>query len=167
MLAGPLCTQCLGDLGADVIKVEPLEHGDDPRRWPPFREEEGVIFLSTNRSKRSIAVNLKTPDGARIRDRLIASADVVLESFGPGVAERLGLDFKSIQQCNPKAVCCSFSGYGSRGPMRKGKGFDLILQAFSGMLSMTGEPGGSPSGVPSPRGTRQRDCTRWLGFWLP
>ena len=148
VLAGPLCTQCLGELGADVIKVEPLEHGDDTRRWPPFREEEGVIFLSTNRSKRSIAVNLKTPDGARIRDRLIASADVVLESFGPGVAERLGLDFKSIQQCNPKAVCCSFSGYGSSGPMRKGKGFDLILQAFSGMLSMTGEPGGSPSRSP-------------------
>ena len=148
VLAGPLCTQYLGDLGADVIKVEPLEHGDDTRRWPPFRQDEGVIFLSTNRSKRSIALNLKSSEGARIRDRLIASADIVLESFGPGVAERLGLNFKSIQQSNPRAICCSFSGYGSSGPMRKGKGFDLILQAFSGMLSMTGEPGGSPSRSP-------------------
>ena len=144
VLAGPLCAQYLGDMGADVIKIEPLEHGDDTRRWPPFEGGEGTIFLAANRSKRSVALDLKSPDGRRIVQRLIAAADVVIESFGPGVAGRLGVDHATVQAINPRAIHCGISGYGNLGPMRESKGYDVVLQAFSGMLSITGERGGNP-----------------------
>ena len=144
VLAGPLCAQYLGDMGADVIKIEPLEHGDDTRRWPPFRGEDGTVFLSANRNKRSLAIDLKSVEGREVCYRLAASADVMIESFGPGVASRLGIDAKSLHSINPKLICCSISGFGSSGPMREGKGYDVILQAFSGMMSITGERGGKP-----------------------
>ena len=149
VLAGPLCAQYLGDMGADVIKVEPLEGGDDTRQWPPMRRSEtapptGAIFLSANRNKRSLALDLRQPQGQAVLERLVRQADVVIESFGPGVAERLGVGAQRLAELNPRAVRCSISGYGSVGPMKDGKGYDVILQAFCGMLSITGEPDGPP-----------------------
>ena len=144
VLAGPLCTQYLGDLGADVIKVEPCKGGDDTRMWPPFEDGTGTIFLAVNRNKRSLALNLKSAEGLEICKRLALQADVVIESFGPGVAQRLGIGYDAMKAVNSRLVYCSISGYGTRGPMQEGKGYDLILQAFTGMLSMTGEPDGPP-----------------------
>ena len=144
VLAGPLCTQYLGDLGADVIKIEPPRHGDDTRQWPPFEDATGTIFLSVNRNKRSVAIDLKSAEGRKVIERLVKSADVVIESFGPGVAERLAIDHATLSKINPRIVYCSISGYGTEGPMKDGKGYDVILQAFCGMLSITGEPAGPP-----------------------
>ena len=148
VLAGPLCAQYLGDMGAEVTKVESPE-GDETRGWPPFHVDAdgtrtGAIFLSANRNKRSISVDLRQAAGREVVQRLADQADVVIESFGPGVAERLGVDAATLRARNPRLVCCSISGYGKVGPMRDGKGYDVILQAFSGMLSVTGEPGGAP-----------------------
>lgn len=148
VLAGPLCTQYLADMGADVIKVEAVGTGDDSRRWPPFpkgrdADQLGTPFLAANRGKRSIVIDLKTPEGRRICHQLAASADIAIESFGPGVAARLGIDYDTLKAINPQLVYCSISGFGAQGPMRAGKGYDVILQAFTGMLSITGEPGGA------------------------
>lgn len=150
VLAGPLCTQYLGDMGADVIKVESVNHGDDMRVWPPFRRSEdgrhsaGSPFLAWNRNKRAIALDLKSPRSKEVVQRLLRQADVVIESFGPGAAERLGLDAATVRALEPRIVHCSISGYGSVGPMREGKGYDIILQAFCGFMSITGEPEGGP-----------------------
>jgi crotonobetainyl-CoA:carnitine CoA-transferase CaiB-like acyl-CoA transferase len=148
VLAGPLCAQYLGDMGADVVKIEPPREGDDTRGYPPFRkggeDADGTIFLSANRNKRSLAVDLKTDAGRAICQKLAESADVVIESFGPGVAERLGGDHATLLARNPRLIHCGISGYGNAGPMREGKGYDAVLQAFSGMLSITGERGGKP-----------------------
>ena len=144
VLAGPLCTQYLSDLGADVVKVEPAEKGDDTRAWPPFADGEGTIFLAVNRNKRSLALDLKSAEGQAICRRLLAQADVVIESFGPGVAERLGVGHEAVRALKPDVVYCSISGYGTQGPMKDGKGYDLVAQAFTGMLSVTGEPDGPP-----------------------
>lgn len=142
VLAGPLCTQYLSDLGADVVKVEPIDVGDDTRKWPPFEDGEGTIFLAVNRNKRSIALDLKAEDGMSVCRRLLVNADVVIESFGPGVAERLGIGYDAVRALRADVVYCSISGYGTQGPMRENKGYDLIAQAFTGMLSVTGEPDG-------------------------
>jgi crotonobetainyl-CoA:carnitine CoA-transferase CaiB-like acyl-CoA transferase len=146
VLAGPLCGQYLGDMGADVIKVEAPEQGDETRRWPPFREagenSTGAVFLSANRNKRSLCLDLKTPPGREVIYRLAKWADVAIASFGPEVAEKLGVDAKTLRECNPRLIYCDISGFGSTGPMRKGKGYDVILQSFTGMLSITGEPKG-------------------------
>ncbi len=144
VLAGPVCAQYLGDLGADVVKLEPIVDGDDTRRWPPFRGDDGTVFLSANRNKRSIALDLKHPEGRVVARRLLATADIVVESFGPGVPERLGIDYASVRADNPRVVYCSISGFGRQGPLASGKGYDVILQAFSGMLSITGETDGPP-----------------------
>jgi crotonobetainyl-CoA:carnitine CoA-transferase CaiB-like acyl-CoA transferase len=146
VLAGPLCAQYLGDMGADVVKMEPADFGDDTRRYPPFHrhgdDADGTVFLSVNRNKRSLALDLKTDAGRAICHRLAMSADVVIESYGPGVAERLGVDHATLRALNPRLIHCSISGYGSVGPMKDGKGYDAVLQAFSGMISITGEQGG-------------------------
>ena len=144
VLAGPLCTQYLGDMGAQITKIEPCGAGDDTRRWPPFEGSDGTVFLSANGNKRSLAVDLKTPAGREICHRLARSADIVVESFGPGVAERLGIDYGTLYALNPKLIYCSISGFGTVGPMRDGKGYDVVLQAFSGMISITGEPDRAP-----------------------
>ena len=144
VLAGPLCTQYLGDLGAEVIKVEPCQIGDDTRRWPPFRDQTGAIFLSVNRNKRSLAVDLKTADGQAIVHKLAAKADVVIESYGTGVADRLGIDYPTLHALNPRLIYCSISGFGRTGPLSHALGYDVILQAFSGIMGMTGDEGGSP-----------------------
>jgi crotonobetainyl-CoA:carnitine CoA-transferase CaiB-like acyl-CoA transferase len=148
VLAGPLCAQYLGDLGAEVIKVETYVDGDDTRRWPPFRGSDGTVFLSCNRNKRSLALDLKRLEGQAVAQRLLASADIAVESFGPGVAQRLGVDYARASAANPALVYCSISGFGPVGPLSDGKGYDVILQAFSGMMSITGEPNGPPSRSP-------------------
>jgi crotonobetainyl-CoA:carnitine CoA-transferase CaiB-like acyl-CoA transferase len=144
VLAGPLCTQYLGDFGADVIKVEPCVTGDDTRRWPPFRGETGAVFLSANRNKRSLAIDLKTAIGKEAARRLARTADVIIESYGTGVAERLGIDYQSLKREREDIIYCSISGFGRTGPLKDNLGYDVILQAFSGIMSMTGEKGGGP-----------------------
>lgn len=148
VLAGPLCSQYLADMGADIIKIESGRGGDDTRSWPPFEDGVGTIFLSVNRNKRSLALDLKSPAALELIDKMVLQVDVVLESFGPGVTERLKIDFDRLKAINPRLVYCSVSGYGTRGPMKGNKGYDLIAQAFTGMLSMTGEPEGPPARSP-------------------
>jgi crotonobetainyl-CoA:carnitine CoA-transferase CaiB-like acyl-CoA transferase len=149
VLAGPLCAQYLGDMGADVVKIEAPDAGDETRHWPPFRHDAqgaqtGTVFLSANRNKRSLAVDLRNAAGREVVLRLADQADVVIESFGPGVAARLGVDSSTLRARNQRLICCSISGFGTIGPMRDGKGYDVILQAFCGMLAITGERGGAP-----------------------
>ncbi len=144
VLAGPLCTQYLSDLGAEIIKIEPTEVGDETRRWPPFRQGQGAVFLSVNRNKHSLAVDLKTPEGQAVVRRIARTADIAVESFGTGVAERLGIDYAALKTEKPDLVYCSISGFGRTGPRAGSPGYDVILQAFSGVMSLTGEPGGGP-----------------------
>jgi crotonobetainyl-CoA:carnitine CoA-transferase CaiB-like acyl-CoA transferase len=144
VLAGPLCTQYLSDLGAEVIKIEPTDVGDETRRWPPFSQGQGAVFLSVNRNKQSLAVDLKTPEGQEVVRRIARTADIAIESFGTGVAERLGIDYAALKAEKPDLVYCSISGFGRTGPRAGSPGYDVILQAFSGVMSLTGEPGGSP-----------------------
>ncbi len=147
VLAGPLCTQMLGDLGADVIKVEPCE-GDESRGWTPRRGDTGTAFLSVNRNKRSMTIDLRNPAGLDIVRRLAMDSDVFVESNSTGASERLGLGFESLRAINPALVYCSITGFGAEGPLKEAKGYDLMLQAFSGILDLTGEPGGAPARSP-------------------
>lgn len=143
VLAGPLCGQALGDMGAEVIKVESLGLGDETRGWPPFKGKGlGAVFLSVNRNKRSISINMKTPDGQALVHDLARRCDVVIESFGTGVAERLRIDAATLRGVNDRLIHCSISGFGREGPLRKAPGYDVILQAFAGVMSMTGDEGG-------------------------
>ena len=148
VLAGPLCAQYLGDMGADVIKIETPDQGDETRHWPPFREtgidKAGAIFLSANRNKRSLCLDLRSEEGRAVIYRLAKWADIAIASFGPGVAEKLGVDAHALRACNTRLIYCDISGFGSVGPMKEGKGYDVILQSFTGMLSITGEAGGAP-----------------------
>lgn len=143
MISGPLCTQSLADLGADVIKVETPESGDDTRQWPPFHGPGfGAVFMAMNRNKRSIALDLKSGAGQKIVHDMIRECDIFVENFSTGVAERLGVDAATLRSINPALIYCTISGYGRDGPMKGGAGYDVILQAFSGIMSLTGEPGG-------------------------
>jgi formyl-CoA transferase len=143
VLAGPLCAQYLGDLGADIIKVETVGQGDETRGWPPFPAPGfGTVFLSANRNKRSIAVDMKTEKGRDIVHALSRSADVAIESFGTGVAERLGIDAATLRALNDRLIHCSISGFGRSGPLKNSPGYDVILQAFCGIMSMTGDENG-------------------------
>ncbi|CFM93634.1 acyl-CoA transferase [Bordetella pertussis] len=142
VLAGPLCTQYMADMGADVIKVEAAGQGDDTRGWPPFQDGQAAVFLSCNRNKRSIALDLKSAHGRAVVQRLAAWADVVVHSFGPGVAQKLGVDWEALSEINPRLVHCAISGFGPVGSLSHGKGFDVVLQAFCGMISITGETEG-------------------------
>jgi crotonobetainyl-CoA:carnitine CoA-transferase CaiB-like acyl-CoA transferase len=140
-LSGPFATQILADLGADVIKVESLD-GDSSRAIPPyFVGEDSAYFLANNRSKRSIALNLKAQAGRRIAERLIGLSDVVIENFRPGVCKRLGLDVEKIRADRPELVWASISGFGQEGPLRDQPAYDMVVQALSGVMSLTGEPG--------------------------
>ncbi|MFN3720971.1 MAG: CaiB/BaiF CoA transferase family protein [Rhizobium rhizophilum] len=151
VLAGPWAGQMLGDLGADVIKVENPDGGDDTRAWgPPFVEGadgenlSAAYYHSTNRNKRSIAVDLKTAEGQETVRRLCASADVVIENFKRGGLEKYGLDYESLKAINPKLVYCSITGFGQNGPYADFAGYDYIVQGMSGFMSITGETGGEP-----------------------
>ena len=150
VLAGPYCSMCLGDMGADVIKIERPDGGDDTRRFgPPFLDGQSTYFMSINRNKRSIALDLKHPDSKSIINRLLASADIVLENFRPGTMDKLGYGKNECWSINPKLIYCSISAFGHRGnPEWSSKpGYDLILQGMGGIPSITGAPDGSPSKV--------------------
>lgn len=147
ILAGPYCTMILGDLGADVIKVEhPL--GDDTRRWgPPFVAGESAYYLAANRNKRSVAADLKTADGAALVRRIAARADVLVENFRPGTLERLGLGLSELRAVNPRLITLTISGMGATGPEHDLPGYDFVLQATGGLMSITGPVEGPPSKV--------------------
>jgi crotonobetainyl-CoA:carnitine CoA-transferase CaiB-like acyl-CoA transferase len=147
-LAGPYATMVLGDLGARVIKVERPGEGDDTRHWvPPTWGGRSALFLAINRNKESIEVDVGDPDGAKVVLALAARADVVVESNRPGSLDKRGLGFDHVRAVNPKVVYCSVSGFGSVGPDRERPGYDTIVQAASGVMSINGEPGGMPARV--------------------
>lgn len=152
VMAGPFCCQLLGDLGADVIKVEPVGRGDATREATGHRlpHGESAAFLAVNRNKRSIAIDLRTDTGRQAFHRLASTADIVVESFRPGVAARLGVDYASLREVNERLVYASISGFGQTGPYAARPGYDLIAQAMSGIMSVTGDADGTPmkSGVP-------------------
>ncbi|MGE3512344.1 MAG: CaiB/BaiF CoA transferase family protein [Vicinamibacterales bacterium] len=144
VLSGPYCTMLLGDMGARVVKVEQPGKGDDTRAWgPPFQGPESAYFLSVNRNKESITLDFKRPGGRAILDRLIERADVLVENFRPGSLEKLGLDGPSVVAHHPRLVYCSISGFGHTGPRRKEPGYDAVMQAEGGLMSITGPGDGS------------------------
>ena len=148
VLAGPYCTMFLGDLGAEVVKVEQPEVGDDTRGWgPPFAGGESAYFLCVNRNKQSVTVDLKSAEGVKLLRRLAREADVLVENFRPGTMERLGLGDKELRAANPNLIYASLSGFGSDGPMRDWPCYDLIIQAWGGLMSITGAPDGEPTKV--------------------
>jgi crotonobetainyl-CoA:carnitine CoA-transferase CaiB-like acyl-CoA transferase len=147
--AGPYCSMLLGDLGADVIKVEAPDSGDDTRQWaPPEWNGQSATFLACNRGKRSIAVDLDTIAGQGVVRRLAERADVVVTSFRPGSLRKRGLDYEALRQTNPGLIYCSVTAYGAKGPKRDWPGYDPILQAESGIMSLTGYPEGPPARLP-------------------
>jgi crotonobetainyl-CoA:carnitine CoA-transferase CaiB-like acyl-CoA transferase len=148
--AGPYCGMLLADMGADVIKVENPQGGDTLRAWPPITDGYSENFASLNRNKRSVTMNLKNPDDIEQAKALINTADVVIENNRPGVMNRLGLGYETIRAMKPGIVYCSISAYGQTGPRSQEGGFDLTVQAMSGIMSITGEPDGAPvkCGVP-------------------
>ena len=148
VLAGPYCTMMLGDLGAEVIKIEQPGSGDGTRQWgPPWVGEESAYFLSTNRNKKSITLNLKHEEGQRLAHELIASADVMVENFRPGTTAKLGLDYEKLTAEHPSLIYCSITGYGKNGPYSERSGYDFMIQAQGGLLSITGPEDGPPSKV--------------------
>jgi crotonobetainyl-CoA:carnitine CoA-transferase CaiB-like acyl-CoA transferase len=145
VLAGPLCTMTLGDLGADVVKVERPDGGDDTRAWgPPWHAEGATYYLGLNRNKRSVVLDLKDPGDLALAQRLAARADVLVESFRPGTIDRLGLGYDAVAKENPGVVYCSISAFGTGERAASLPGYDLLLQAMSGLMSVTGEPDGPP-----------------------
>ena len=151
ILAGPFCSMLLADMGADVIKIEKPNGGDDTRRMgPPFVGEESVAFLAMNRNKRSVVLNFKEPSGVEALKRLAEDADVVIENYRTGTMERLGLGYEDLKKINPKIIYCSISGFGRTGPYANRAGFDLVAQGMSGLMSFTGVPDSPPVKVGVP-----------------
>ncbi len=147
VLAGPYCTMVLGDLGAEVIKVESPD-GDETRGWgPPFAEDESAYYLCVNRNKRGIVADFKTEPGREIVRGLIRRSDVLVENFRPGSLARFSLDFESASALNPTLIYCSITGFGQTGPLRDKPGYDFMIQAMGGLMSITGEPDGEPMKV--------------------
>ena len=143
VLSGPYCTLQLADMGAEVIKVEVPGRGDDTRAWgPPFVAGESAYFLSVNRNKKSITLNLRHPEGAVLLRRLVQVSDVLVENFRPGVLERLGFGYEACRAWRPELVYCSISGFGHSGPRRSEPGYDIVIQGEGGIQSLTGDPGG-------------------------
>jgi crotonobetainyl-CoA:carnitine CoA-transferase CaiB-like acyl-CoA transferase len=151
IMAGPFCTMLLADMGADVVKVEKPNSGDDTRRMgPPFIKGWSAGFLALNRNKRSLALNLQEEAGRTVFKRLLERADVVVENFRPGVMERLGLGYEELAKLKPSLVYCSISGFGRTGPYRDRGGFDLVAQGMSGLMRITGFPDSPPAKVGVP-----------------
>ena len=152
IMAGPFCSMLLGDMGADVIKVEPPGSGDQTRRAMGFKLKgfDSLGFINMNRNKRSIVLNLKTEAGREVFYKLVRTADVLVENYRPGAASRLGIDYATLKAINPRLIYASISGFGQTGPWSQRPGFDLIAQAMGGVMSITGDPDGPPakSGVP-------------------
>ena len=147
VVAGPFCTMMLGDMGADVLKIEEPEHGDDTRAWGPFFNGWGSFYLELNRSKRSVALDLKSSAGEAALRRLIETADVLIETFRPGSLAELGFGYASVSALNPRLIYCSISGYGQTGPCAQLPGYDPVIQGEAGLMDMTGFPGGEPTRV--------------------
>ncbi len=147
VLAGPYCSMVLGDMGAEVIKVENTDKGDTSRNFEPQVNGESYCFAVLNRNKKSLALDLKDPEGKKIALALAARADIVLENFRPGVVKRMGLDYDAIRALNPSVIYASMSGFGQTGPYGKKGGLDIIAQGMSGIMMMTGHPGGRPAKV--------------------
>lgn len=152
-LSGPYGSMILGDLGADVVKIEAPGHGDHTREMPPhFIGELSAYFYAINRNKRGITLNLKTEKGLEIFYQMVQNADVVYDNFRPGVLARLKIDYETLRQINPRIVCCSVSGYGQFGPYSQRASYDLIVQALGGIMSYTGPEGGQPCRMGAPLG---------------
>jgi len=147
-LSGPYCTMILGDLGADVVKIERAGAGDDARRQPPHVNGESVSFMITNRNKRSVALDLKNPEHVKRCFDLASDADILVQNFRPGVIDRLGLGYDALAKANPRLIYCSISGFGQSGPYRDRGGFDLMTQAMSGLMSVNGPEDGPPYRMP-------------------
>jgi crotonobetainyl-CoA:carnitine CoA-transferase CaiB-like acyl-CoA transferase len=154
VLAGPLCTMLLGDMGAEVIKIEDPRGGDDTRAWAPFVDGWSTYFLSVNRNKKSAAIDLKSDDGRRLLEQLIDSADVLVENFRPGTLDRLGFGVAAVRTRNPRLIYCSISGYGHDSPRRDEPGYDMVIQGESGLMDVTGFPETGPTKV----GVAITDC---------
>ncbi len=144
VLAGPFCGMLLADLGADVIKIEDTGAGDESRTWPPHKDGESAAYLVINRNKRDMTLDLKTSDGLAVFKRLLGRADVLIENFRTGTMESFGLGYEALAPHNPRLVYCSISAFGRTGPRAEGAGYEALMQAFSGIMSITGEPDGPP-----------------------
>ena len=145
VLAGPFCTMLLADMGAEVIKLEIPERGDDSRQFPPFKDGESLYYVNLNRGKRSITLNLKHEEGRRIFMELVKKSDVLIENFRPGTMDRLGIGYETLKEVNPRLVFASISGFGQTGPYRSRPGYDIIGQAMGGLMSITGWPDSPPT----------------------
>lgn len=152
VLSGPFCTMILADLGAEVIKIEEPGSGDQTRTIPPYVNGESHYYLAINRNKQSVVIDLKKPRAREIMDRLVTKSDVLVENFRPGVMERLGLGYERLRALKPDLIICSISGFGQAGPLRDKPSFDLVIQALSGVMSVTGEPDGPPGKLGIPMG---------------
>src|SRR5262249_44522629 len=144
VLAGPFCTMMLAELGARVIKVEDPDGGDDSRHFEPFFQDQSAYFASLNRGKESIALDLKDEADRAVFRKLVGRADVLVENFRPGTMDRLGFGYESLRNINPRLIYAAVSGFGQTGPWSPKPAYDLIVQALGGMMSVTGEPAGSP-----------------------
>ena len=144
VIAGPWCGALLGDLGADVIKVEDTGAGDESRTWPPHKDGETAAYLLFNRNKRGMTLDLKAPEGAEVVKALARDADVLIENFRTGTMEGFGLGYETLAEINPRLIYCSVSAFGRTGPRKDSPGYEALMQAFSGIMSITGEPGGPP-----------------------
>jgi crotonobetainyl-CoA:carnitine CoA-transferase CaiB-like acyl-CoA transferase len=144
VIAGPWCGALLSDLGADVVKVEDTGAGDESRTWPPYKDGEAAAYLLFNRNKRAMTLDLKTPEGVEVVKSLARGADVVIENFRTGTMEGFGLGYDTLAAENPRLIYCSVSAFGRTGPRKDSPGYEALMQAFSGIMSITGEPGGQP-----------------------
>ena len=152
VLAGPAASLALADLGAEIIKIEPPGTGDETRTFPPFRDGESHYFLSVNRGKKSLVLDLKTEAGVALARDLAAQCDILVENYRPGVMDRFGLGYEALSALNPGLIYCSISGFGMTGPLKDRPSFDIVLQALSGALSVNGEPGVPPTKLGIPLG---------------
>ena len=144
VMAGPYCTMFLADLGANVIKIENPKGGDDTRSFPPFKNGQSLYYANINRNKKGVTLNLKAPEGKELFLKMVKEADVVVENYRPGVMEKLGVGYDVLKEVNPRIVYGAISGFGSYGPLHERPGYDIIAQAMSGLMSLTGEEGGGP-----------------------
>jgi CoA:oxalate CoA-transferase len=153
IMAGPYCTSILGDMGAEVIKIEKPGIGESSREMPPyFFEGQSAYFIAMNRNKKSMVLDLKSEEGKHIFYELAKKSDVVIDNFRPGVVKKLGFGFDMLKKINPRIICCSISGYGQTGPFKDRPAFDLVIQARGGIMSYTGEPGQMPVRMGAPMG---------------
>lgn len=152
ILSGPYASMVLADLGAEVIKIEPVDKGDETRSFPPFQGKLSHYYIALNRSKRSIALNLKSPEGVQIARDLARQSDIVLENFRPGVMERLGLGYEVLRKDNERLIYCSVTGFGNDSPLGDKPAFDIVAQALSGVMSVNREPGQAPNKLGIPMG---------------